>query len=247
MWGLVTVWSRMAGLISAAPCSPNGKHPSMSPKRGPSCWFTAAGIRAPNGSTRLTVARVEGNALSRPATLWSSLTAQGTAVRLFTSRRWARLGRLFSYENGRNIYFPADRTGSHSQWPFMPDDEAAMDEFIAGYGPLPANLAYSQEIEADRISRLLDRIGPAILVTHSASGPVGWLVADRRPGMVKAIVAVEPMGPPFATISNIGTLEWGLAAVPLNWEPAVVSPAALRAAEPGAHRLPAFAGLPLWR
>jgi len=155
------------------------------------------------------------------------------------------MGPPFSYENGRAIYFPSDPSGRHTQWPFAPDDETAMDEFIAGYGPLPADLAFSQDMEADRLARLLDRIGPAVLLTHSASGPVGWLVADRRPNLVKAIVAVEPMGPPYATIPNIGSLTWGLTAVPLNWEPPVASPEALRLAAPGTHRLPALAGLPI--
>lgn len=156
-----------------------------------------------------------------------------------------KMGPPFSYETGRGIYFPPDPTGRHTQWPFASDDETAMDEFIAGYGPLPADLAFSQDMEADRLSRLLERIGPAILLTHSASGPVGWLVADRRPGLVKAIVAVEPMGPPFADIPNIGSLEWGLTAVPLNWAPPVVSPDELRDAAPGVHRLPALEGLPV--
>jgi pimeloyl-ACP methyl ester carboxylesterase len=155
------------------------------------------------------------------------------------------MGPPFSYEHGRHIYFPHEYEGLHTQWPFERDDEAAMDAFIAGYGPLPADLAVSEDMEADRIAKLLDRIGPAILLTHSASGPVGWLVADRRPGLVKAIVAVEPMGPPFAEIPNIGTLTWGLAAAPLNWAPSVASPEALRAAAPGAHTLPALAGLPI--
>ena len=57
--------------------------------------------------------------------------------------------------------------------------------------------------------------------------------------MVKAIVAIEPMGPPFADIPYIGSLAWGLTAVPLTWEPLVGSPEELRAAAPGAHRLPA--------
>ena len=43
---------------------------------------------------------------------------------------------------------------------------------------------------------LLDKIGPAILLTHSQSGAFGWPVADARPDLVKAIVAVEPNGPP---------------------------------------------------
>ncbi|MEW9209341.1 MULTISPECIES: hypothetical protein [Enterobacteriaceae] len=53
------------------------------------------------------------------------------------------------------------------------------------------------------MAALLDLIVPAILVTHSASGPDGWLTADRRPEQVKMIVAVEPMGPPFAEIPKL--------------------------------------------
>ena len=37
---------------------------------------------------------------------------------------------------------------------------------------------------------LLDRIGPAILLTHSQSGTFGWLVADARPNLAKAIIAM---------------------------------------------------------
>ena len=155
------------------------------------------------------------------------------------------MGPPFSYETGRKIYFPAEASDRHTQWPFAPDDERAMDEFIAGYGPLLADLACSEDMEADRLARLLDRIGPAILLTHSASGPVGWLVADRRPGLVKAIVAVEPMGPPFADITNIGPLTWGLTAAALSYEPKPASPEQLRKAALGAYRLPALAGLPI--
>lgn len=95
----------------------------------------------------------------------------------------------------------------------MLDDDAAFDEFIAGYGPLPADLAMSRDVEAARRGDLLDRIGSALLVTDSASGPVGW--PDRRPGMVAGIVAIEPMGRPYADIPNIGSLTWGLTAHPL--------------------------------
>ncbi|WP_322101877.1 alpha/beta fold hydrolase [Paraburkholderia sp. J41] len=154
------------------------------------------------------------------------------------------MGPPFSYENGKKIYTPEALAEKHTQWPFDRDDEAAWDEFIAGYGPLPADLAFSQDMEADRIAKLLDSIGPAILLTHSASGPVGWLVADRRPDLVKAIVAVEPMGPPFADIPDIGSLSWGLTAAPLTWEPAA-TPQELRDAAPGTYRLPALANLPI--
>lgn len=154
------------------------------------------------------------------------------------------MGPPFSYEGGRSIYFPGDDT-RHAQWPFAVDDDSAMDEFIAGYGPLPADLEASQTMDADRVAALLDRIGPTVLITHSASGPDGWLVADRRPDLVKAIAAIEPMGPPFATIPNIGTMTWGLAAAPLRFEPPVRSPEEVEHAAPGTLKLPALTDLPI--
>ena len=154
------------------------------------------------------------------------------------------MGPPFSYEGGQSIYFPGDDE-RHTQWPFEPNDDAAMDEFIAGYGPLPADLEVSQTMDADRMAMLLDWIGPALLITHSASGPDGWLVADRRPHLVKAIAAVEPMGPPFAAIPNIGSMTWGPTAAPLRFEPHVGNPDTLRNAEPGALRLPSLTGLPI--
>jgi pimeloyl-ACP methyl ester carboxylesterase len=41
------------------------------------------------------------------------------------------------------------------------------------------------------IASLFDRIGPAILVTHSQAGQFGWLAAIKSPN-VKAIIAYEP-------------------------------------------------------
>ena len=155
------------------------------------------------------------------------------------------MGPPFTYEGGRKIYFPPEAAERHTQWPFAPDDAAAMDAFIAGYGPLPADLAASEDMDADRIARLLDRIGPAVLLTHSASGPSGWLAADRHPGLVKAIVSVEPMGPPFADIPNIGPLSWGLTAAPLTFNPPRNSPKEVRDADPATLRLPNLAGLPI--
>jgi pimeloyl-ACP methyl ester carboxylesterase len=155
------------------------------------------------------------------------------------------MGPAFSYEGGRRIYVPESQAARHTQWPFDPADEAAMDDFIAGYGPLPADLAASQRMDADRVAALLDRIGPAILLTHSASGPDGWLIADRQPELVVAIVSIEPMGPPFAEIPNIGPLAWGPAAVPLTFDPPISTPEALRASELGTVRLPRLAGLPI--
>src|SRR3989442_9614422 len=48
-------------------------------------------------------------------------------------------------------------------------------------------------------------------LTHSQSGPHGWEVADAVPALVKAIIAVEPNGPPFYNDDNT-TLDrpWGI-------------------------------------
>ena len=81
---------------------------------------------------------------------------------------------------------------------------------------------------------LLDKIGPAILLTHSQSGPLGWPVADARPDLVRAILAVEPNGPPFFNVENVSAPEWfrdaaekqrpfGITAVPLRYSPGVTN------------------------
>src|SRR5207253_9675516 len=82
----------------------------------------------------------------------------------------------------------------------------------------------------DGVVALLDKIGPAIVMTHSQSGAFGWPVADLRPDLVKAIIALEPSGPPFFDIENIGAPNWfrnaatsyrvwGPTAAPLTYSP----------------------------
>ncbi|WP_416772723.1 alpha/beta fold hydrolase [Pseudomonas sp. RHF3.3-3] len=153
------------------------------------------------------------------------------------------MGPAFSYERAREVYFPEG--GQETQWPFAADDEAAFDAFIAAYGPMPADLAASQTLDADRLAQLLDRIGKAIIVTHSASGPDGWLLADRRPERVAAIVTVEPMGPVFGETPGIGALDWGLTAAPITFDPPRATADEVRAADPATLRIPAFEGLPV--
>jgi pimeloyl-ACP methyl ester carboxylesterase len=50
----------------------------------------------------------------------------------------------------------------------------------------------SNAVLKDDLAELLDRIGPAILVTHSAGGPSGWLAMEARPDLVKGVLAIEP-------------------------------------------------------
>ena len=154
-------------------------------------------------------------------------------------------GPPFSYERGREVYFSPEAADAQTQWPFDLDDEAAFDAFIAPYGPMPADLAASQEMDSARLGRLLDQIGPAIVVTHSASGPDGWLVADKRPDLVVAIVSIEPMGPPFGLTPGIGSLDWGLTAAPVNYDPSRATADEVRAADPSSLRIPALTKLPV--
>src|SRR4030065_785669 len=52
-------------------------------------------------------------------------------------------------------------------------------------GPIDIN------VNTEAVSALFDKIGPAILVTHSHSGGMGWLTAIKNQN-VKAIVSYEP-------------------------------------------------------
>jgi pimeloyl-ACP methyl ester carboxylesterase len=109
----------------------------------------------------------------------------------------------------------------HTQWPGGPViGDPALDEFMASFGPTRVDLAESHRDMQRCGAALLDRIGPAILVTHSAGGPFGWIAADARPDLVKAIVAVEPYAAPF-TDGPPGYLAWGLTAIPVSFDPPV--------------------------
>ena len=86
----------------------------------------------------------------------------------------------------------------HTQWPGSgePDDPATV-QLAASQMPAIADFASQQFLNRDALLALLDKIGPAILLTHSQAGAFGWPVADARPDLVKAILAIEPNGPPF--------------------------------------------------
>jgi pimeloyl-ACP methyl ester carboxylesterase len=47
-----------------------------------------------------------------------------------------------------------------------------------------------------------------VYLTHSQSGPFGWKLADTFPELIKAVVAVEPNGPPFYDVVFPGGDPW---------------------------------------
>lgn len=160
----------------------------------------------------------------------------------------------------------------HTEWPGGgAPGEAVFDQFFASQLPSIQDFPRQQALSRDGILALLDQIGPAILLTHSQSGTFGWPVADARPDLVKAIVAVEPNGPPFFAVENVPAPEWfrdassavnvwGITAVPLTYAPPAATPSALaiaREEQPDApnlvrcwlqrtpaRQLPKLAGIP---
>ena len=121
----------------------------------------------------------------------------------------------------------------HTQWPGSgaPDDPVSSIQMVSGYLPEIEDFTKQQFLNRDALVALIDQIGPAILMVHSQAGAFGWPVADARPDQVKAILAVEPNGPPFYQVDFTGApdyfkqgplaLPYGLSAVPLTYSPAV--------------------------
>ena len=128
----------------------------------------------------------------------------------------------------RGIFVPpADGPGAmpfanlHTQWPGDRNDpnDPALLQFLAASGPFAADAADRQALEQKRLVELLDRVGPAFVVSNSLGGPAGFLVADARPDLVVALAQIEPIGPAFATMFGPDTLQWGVAAVPMTFDP----------------------------
>ena len=153
----------------------------------------------------------------------------------------------------------------HMQWPgegTLAFTDETDRQFIASQVEYLVKNEDSQRLVLSCGVRLLEEIGPAILLTHSQAGPFGWLLADAQPALVKGIVALEPSGPPFSADPETGTAgNWGIADLPLSYDPPVARKEDLKLerlpsedpernegwifAEP-APKLPHLAGIPVW-
>ncbi len=122
---------------------------------------------------------------------------------------------------------PWPQAKRHTQWPENGADreDPAFRQFCAAQVEyLPSNRR-SQELVLPAALELLETLGPSVLLTHSQAGPFGWLLADARPDLVKAVVACEPFGPPFSRDLSAGAkVNYGLTDLPLHFEPPVSSP-----------------------
>ena len=116
----------------------------------------------------------------------------------------------------------------HTQWPGDGPNKGQkgdpiFDAFYATQVETVTNVEETQRRNQDAGAVLLDKIGPAIVLTHSQSGTYGWLIADARPQLVKGVIAIEPSGPPFeATIIATGKARaFGPTDIPITYDPPV--------------------------
>jgi pimeloyl-ACP methyl ester carboxylesterase len=118
----------------------------------------------------------------------------------------------------------------HTQWPGTGTrGDQIFDAFYATQVETIGDEGMIEQMNREAVAKLLDRIGPAVLLTHSQAGVIGWTAADARPGLVKGILAVEPSGPPIReTIARgapdyfedgIVARPWGVTRGPVTYEP----------------------------
>ncbi|KXN86330.1 putative exo-1,4-beta-xylosidase bxlB [Leucoagaricus sp. SymC.cos] len=120
----------------------------------------------------------------------------------------------------------------HTQWSgngSTGDD--TFDSFYASTVPSLVSDKETSEKMKEAGSALLDKIGPitkpVILLTHSQSGPLGWVLGDSRPNLIKTIVALEPMGPPFINVifpPVAPARPFGVTEISVAYEPPLSSP-----------------------
>jgi pimeloyl-ACP methyl ester carboxylesterase len=134
----------------------------------------------------------------------------------------------------RFMLWPAARL--HTQWvgPAV-DGDPTFEQFLSSQTAAIATGAVQEELTAEGLVALVDKIGPSILVPHSQPGPAAWLVADRRSNLLKAIVTIEPGGPPVRTDephlafppSPSVVFTWGITRNPITYDPPVTDPSQL--------------------
>ncbi|MCJ2138536.1 alpha/beta hydrolase [Methylobacterium sp. E-066] len=126
----------------------------------------------------------------------------------------------------------------HTQWPGGTgvQGNAGFDQFFASQVPFLANSQQTEELVDPALVALLEKVGPAILLTHGQGALFGWAASDARPDLVKAHVTVEPNGPPFFDVQFRGGKEfweksgdgraraYGLTRMPLTFDPPVRAP-----------------------
>jgi pimeloyl-ACP methyl ester carboxylesterase len=127
----------------------------------------------------------------------------------------------------------------HTQWPGTgAQGDAAFDVFYASQVETIGDEALIEQMNREAGAKLLDRIGPAVLLTHSQAGVIGWSIADERPQLVKGILAIEPSGPPIRETVAKGAPDyfedgviarpWGVTRGRITFDPPAQTPGDLK-------------------
>ena len=133
-------------------------------------------------------------------------------------------------------YFTATNKIGPPEWPQAPlltqwpgpglIGDTTFDAFYASQVQLNVDIGLTDTFVKPAYNALLDKIGPALILTHSQAGPYGWTLADSRPSLVKGIIAIEPEGPPF--VNEPGPAgpprTWGITRLPILYNPPVTDP-----------------------
>ncbi|KAG6896876.1 hypothetical protein C0992_005567, partial [Termitomyces sp. T32_za158] len=107
----------------------------------------------------------------------------------------------------------------HTQWPGNGSlGDPIFNAFYASTVPSLDSDAETATKIREAGSALLDKIG---------SGQHGWVLGDARPTKVKAIVALEPIGPPFINAvfpPFTAARDFGVTDIPITYSPPVKAP-----------------------
>jgi pimeloyl-ACP methyl ester carboxylesterase len=121
------------------------------------------------------------------------------------------------------------QSSEYSAWPSDAPNKGQIGDPVFDYfAKTELNFPSADDMEplsAEDLVQLVDLIGkPVILLLHSRLATSGWLLADVRPKMIKAIIAAEPWGPPIqnAELDARGPGHiWGLTDFPMHYDPPI--------------------------
>jgi pimeloyl-ACP methyl ester carboxylesterase len=92
-----------------------------------------------------------------------------------------------------------DRTYfANTEWPIEATDQYQKQ--------VVARWAGHDAITQKAYDELVAKVGPCVIVSHSQSGAFSFQAAVNNPGMVKAVVSLEPSGPAVADTAHIEAL-----------------------------------------
>jgi len=143
------------------------------------------------------------------------------------------MAQTFTAPEAFNLYPQAHL---HTQWPGNGPrkgqaGDPIFDQFFASQLESIPNGTGKPELSMRAAgTALLDKIGPAILLTHSQGGSFGWQIADARHELVKAILSIEPAARPSIVSEAFAAgldAPYGITITPITYAPPVTDPAEL--------------------